>query len=103
MTIISEEDTNMFKSVGKFIWRMAKCVIGAAAVGFIGYWGSKFLNLVTDAIIKAVDTALEYFTTNWWAVIVVIVTLIVGGLAFDGVANGFHKWRSNRKGHKAQN
>ena len=84
------------KTIGKFIWRISKCVIGAAVVCFAGYYICMGLNWLTGTIMKILATAANYLVGNWVAIIVVIVALIIGGLAFEGVANMFRRWRENR-------
>lgn len=87
----------MFRSVGKFVWRMGKCVIGVAVVGFAGYYISMGLNWLTGHIMDFLAKAAMYLVGNWVAVILVILALIVGGLAFDGVANAIRKRKSKRR------
>ena len=84
------------KTIGKFIWRISKCVIGAAVVCFAGYYISMGLNWLTGTIMKFLATAANYLIGNWVAIIAVIVALIIGGLAFEGLANMFRRWRENR-------
>lgn len=84
------------KTVGKFIWRIAKCVIGAAVICFAGYYVSMALHWLTGTIMNFLANAAKYLVGNWVAIIVVIVALIIGGLAFEGVANAFRRWRENR-------
>ena len=84
------------KTIGKFIWRIAKCVIGAAVVCFAGYYISMGLNWLTGTIMKFLAAAANYLIGNWVAIIVVIVALIIGGLAFEAVANMFRRWRESR-------
>ena len=84
------------KTIGKFIWRIAKCVIGAAVVCFAGYYISMGLNWLTGAIMKLLAEAATYLLGNWVAIIAVVVALIIGGLAFEAVANMFKRWRESR-------
>ena len=86
----------MIKTVGKFIWRIAKCVIGAAVVCFAGYYVSKALNWLTDIIIKYLANVVAYLEANWIALVVAIIALVIGGLCFEGMEN-FFKNKTRRK------
>ena len=92
----------MIKTAGKFIWRIAKCIIGAAVVCFAGYYASMGLNWLTGVIMKYLAEAAIYRKGNWVAIIVVIIALTIGGLAFELLANGFKNWGSSRAAKKAQ-
>ena len=87
----------MLKSVGKFTWRMCKCVIGVTAIGFGGYYISMGLNWLTGYIMEFLAKAAKYLMGNWVAVILVILALIIGGLAFDGVADSIRKKKARKK------
>ena len=90
----------MIKTVGKFIWRIAKCVIGAAVVCFAGYYLSVGLNWLTDVIIKCLTNVVTYLKGNWIAMIVAVIALVVGGICFDGIENFFKNRKSRRAAKK---
>ena len=89
----------MLRTVGKFIWRVTKCVIGAAVVCFAGYYISYGLNWLTDLILKYLANVVTYLKGNWIACIVAIVALVIGGIFFDGIEN-FFKNRKNKRAAK---
>lgn len=89
----------MIKTVGKFIWRIAKCVIGAAVVCFAGYYVSVGLNWLTGIIIKYLTNVVMYLKGNWVALLVAVAALVIGGICFDGIEN-FFKNRSSRRAAK---
>ena len=87
----------MIKTVGKFIWRIAKCVIGAAVVCFAGYYVSRALNWLTDIIIKYLANVVTYLEANWIALVVAVIALVIGGLCFEGIENFFKNKNPKRK------
>lgn len=89
--------------IGKFIWRVTTCVIGAAVVGFGGYFLSWGLNLLTGTIMDFLSKAGTYLLGNYVAVIWVVVALIIGGIAWGLVEDWFKAWRAKRAAEKAQN
>ena len=89
----------MIKTVGKFIWRIAKCVIGAAVVCFAGYYISMGLNWLTGVILKYLANVVTYLKGNWVALIVAIAALVVGGICFDMLEN-FFKNKSHKRAAK---
>lgn len=92
----------MIKSVGKFILRMAKCVIGAVALCFVGYYVSWGLNWFTGTIMNFLSAAANYLVGNYVAIIWVVVALIIGGIAFELAWDSFRSWNAKRVAKKAQ-
>ena len=88
------------KNVGKFIWRLTKNMLGSvtcvALLGFAGYYLSKGLNWLTGVIMEFLSAAANYLMGNWVAVIVVIIALTLGGMAFEAFVN-WCKSRKNRE------
>ena len=88
------------KNFGRFVWRMLKSMVGSvtcvALIGFTGYYLSKGLNWLTRVIMEFLSTAAEYLLSNWVAVIVVVIALTLGGMAFEAFVN-YCKSRKNRE------
>lgn len=86
----------MIKTIGKFIWRIAKCVIGAVGVCYAGYYISLGLNWLTAHIMKLLASAGTYVMGNWVSIVVIGAVLIIGGGAFEYVADYVRNAVSNR-------
>ena len=88
------------KSTGKFIWRLTKNMVGSvlcvAILGFSGYYVSLGLNWLTGVIMKFLTTSAEYLMSNWVAVIVVVIALTLGGMAFESIVNYFKNRKSDK-------
>lgn len=87
------------KAFGKFIWRVAKSMLGSVAcvalIGFSGYFISLGLNKLTGVIMEFLLSAAKYLMGNWVAVIVVVIALTIGGIAFESVVNWFKSRRDS--------
>lgn len=92
----------MFNSIARFVWRITKCVIGAVALTVGGYYLCWGLNWLTDKIMNFLMKAAMFLSGNYVAVIWVIVALIIGGIAFELVSDGFRGWASDKAAKKAQ-
>ena len=81
----------------KIVWRAAKIILGAVAcvaiVGFGGYYVSMGLNWLTGVIMKLLTIAAGFLAANWLAILVAIVALLLGSIAFEFIMN----WASERK------
>ena len=85
----------------KVVWRAAKVILGAVAcvglVGVGGYYVSMGLNWLTGVIMKLLATAAGFLTANWVAILVAIVAILLGAIAFEFIVN----WASGKRKEKA--
>ena len=88
------------KKFGKFIWRMTKNMLGSvtcvALLGFAGYYVSKGLNWLTGVVMDFLSASAKYLLGNWVAVIVVVIALTLGGLAFEAIIDYFKSRKSDK-------
>ena len=87
------------ENVGRFIWRLTKNMVGSVAcvaiLGFAGYYVSLGLNWLTGVIMKFLTASAQYLMSNWVAVIVVVIALTLGGMAFESIVNYFKSRKSD--------